>query len=321
MESISIEIKKTELINEIAQLGKHNKRIHGIMVLQNDTILLDEVFNGYDKDSNHNLFSVTKSVISLLIGIAVEKGYINSVEDKVIDLIPNYINHITNDKKDLKLKHLLNMRTGLKWDELTHFGRNDGLWNQFLKSTDPGAFVLKQPLETQVDKVYNYNSGVSHLLSLIIEDNCPCSTFEFAQKELFGPLEINLENEQWTRDINNVVYGGHGLHLKMKDLMKIGKLILENGTYNNKQILSKTWLEESFKAYSEMTRGYEGYGYQWWLGNVSGIPFAGAFGHGGQRLYLFKKMNLGIVFLGNVKPEFGIQERLIRKYMMNSNDV
>ncbi len=140
------------------------------------------------------------------------------------------------------------MRTGIKWDELTDFGRNDGLWNRFLTSQDPTTFVLKQPMENKVDTVYNYNSGVSHLLSVIIENNCPGSTFDFARKELFDPLDIDLQTDQWKRDMNNVVYGGHGLHLKMKDVMKIGQLILGDGTYDNKQILTKAWFEESFKS-------------------------------------------------------------------------
>ncbi len=313
---VRVDIDTEGLKKQVEKLSKRRKFIHAIRVYKDDNVLLDEAYNNHTKERMHNIFSCTKSVSSLLIGIAIDKGYIKSVDERVSDLLKDYSAHLKGDKSSLSLKDLLTMRSGIEWDEFTGFGKNEGIWAEFLESDDSIKTVLSKPLYDKPNTSYNYNSGVSHLLSAIIEKNTGYSTLEFAKNFLFEALNIKEEDIDWQRDKSNIVYGGHGLSLKADDLEKIGILYLNKGTYRGHRIVSESWIEESTRSYSVDTRGYDGYGYQLWKGNIRGQGYYGAFGHAGQRIYVFDKLNMVVTFLGNVMPEFGIQESIIREYII-----
>lgn len=311
-----INIDSIGIENEIKKLMNRKREIHAIKVYNRGESIYDEIYNGYDRNELHCVFSCTKSIISILIGIAIDKGFIESVDCLLVDLLSSHKIFFSDLQVKIRLKDLLTMRSGIEWDELSSFAKDDGIWNNFLKSEDPVAYVLSKRIIENSDSSFNYNSGLSHLLSVIIEKNTGCTTIEFASKYLFEPLGIQSSNILWETDNNNIVYGGHGLHMKLDDLEKIGLLYLNKGKYNGLQLVSKKWIKESTHTYSKNTRGYVGYGYQFWIGNIKNIRFYGAFGHGGQRVYVFEDLDLVITFLGNVKPEFGLQEKIIRDYIL-----
>ncbi|MGB3368785.1 MAG: serine hydrolase, partial [Acidaminobacteraceae bacterium] len=182
---------------------------------------------------------------------------------------------------------------------------------------DPINYILSKALYENPDTNFNYNSGVSHLLSVIIESNTGLTTYDFANKYLFEPLAIKKSDIKWQVDKKNRVYGGHGLSMKIDDLEKIGVMYLNGGLYHGERIVSKSWTYESTLSHSKKTRGYAGYGYQFWIGHIKNEEFYGAFGHAGQRIYVFKDLDMVVTFLGNVKPEFGIQEKLIRNFIFD----
>jgi len=312
----SIQIDREGLEKKIKELSNRNRDIHGIRIYQDGNVLFDQTYNGYSYNELHPVYSCTKSVLSLLIGIAIEEGFIESVNSPIISLLRKYENSIDIHKKNITLKDLLTMRSGLEWDEFNSFGKNNGVWKTFLESDRPAAYVLEKDLVDNPGSHYNYNSGVSHLLSIIIHENTGYTTKEFAKTYVFDKMDIKDSDIQWKRDKNGIVYGGHGLALIIKDLEKFGILYLEKGIYNGIRVVSEEWISESVISHSKHTRGYEGYGYQWWKGSVNNQKFYGAFGHAGQRVYVFQDLKLVITFLGNVKPEFGIQERLIKKYIL-----
>lgn len=308
------------LENEILKLAKRKRYIHGIRVMHKHKEIYCKGFNGHAIHQLHAVYSCTKSVMATLIGIAIDRGMIPSVETHLADLLPKYECYLKGNKAALTLKHLLMMRSGLEWNELNDFGKNDGLWDRFLKSEDAIAFVLDRPLSEEPGQKYNYSSGVSHLLSAILMQCTQMATQQFAQKYLFDPLGIESNAIRWKADFKGIAYGGHGLEMTLEDLSKLGLLYLQEGVYESHRIVSRNWIQETLRNYSTQTRGYDGYGYQWWLGKVEGHWFYGAFGHGGQRVYVFKEEELVVTFLGKVQPEFGIQERLIRKYIRLTAD-
>lgn len=312
---MQVNINNVGLQKEVEKLAARDRNIHAIKVYKDGKMLLDNAYNGYDKNEIHNVFSCTKSILSILIGVAIDKGFIKTVDEKVVDVLLDYKKYFEGDKLNITLKDLLTMRSGIEWDEFAGFGRKDGIWLKFLRSEDAAECVLSKPLYEKPDTDFNYNSGVSHLLSVIIENNTGFTTYDFANKYLFEPLDIKEADIKWEVDKKNRVYGGHGLSMKIDDLEKIGIMYLNGGVYNGVQVVSKSWVHESTLSHSKNTRGYAGYGYQFWKGSVKNEEFYAAFGHAGQRVYVFSDLDMVVTFLGNVKPEFGIQEKLIREFV------
>lgn len=314
-----VDIKYMQLDNEVEKLAKRKRYIHAIKVHMNGETILDKSYNNYNKEMIHGIYSCTKSILSILIGIAIDKDIIKIVDEKVVDLLPKYKKFFKDGKEKMTLKDLLSMRSGIEWDEFTGFGKNEGIWSEFLSSEDAAECVLSKAQEEKPSTGFNYNSGVSHLLSVIIENNSELTSYEFAYKYLFEPLNIKKEDIEWDVDNKGIVYGGHGLSMKIDDLEKIGIMILNDGVYYGKRIVSRSWIKESTLSHSINTRGYAGYGYQLWKGSISGNDFYGAFGHGGQRVYVFEENDMVITFLGNIKPEFGIQEKIIREFIFDNS--
>lgn len=315
-----IKIDTIGLDEKIESLSKRKRNIHAINVYQHGETIFSKTYNNYDKNETHQVYSCTKSIISTLIGIAIHKGFIESVNTKLVDLLNGYEEYFFNGKEKLTLKHALTMTTGLEWNEFDSFSHTEGVWKGFLTSDDPLGYVLSRPLIEEPGAVYNYNSGVSHILSIVIEKHTGMSTIEFAKEYFFTPLDIDILDLKWKEDNNGIVFGGHGLHMKIEDLQKLGVLFLNKGKYKGNQIVSESWVNESTYKHSINTRGYSGYGYQWWIGKVGEHDFYGAFGHAGQRVYVFKKLDLVITFLCRMKPEFGIQERLIKKFIIHHKE-
>lgn len=207
-----------------------------------------------------NLRSVTKSIMSILLGIAIDKGYIKSIEDRVLDYLPQCYCQITDEsKKNLNIHHLLTMKSGLPSIE----GGANAL-KMIFGNGDWVKFILDLPLECEPGEKFVYNSANIHLLSAIITNATSMSTFDFAKKFLFEPLEIY--KVYWEKDSKGFNFGGGNLFMLPYDLAKIGYLYLNNGIWDNKMIVSKQWVEQSLKSYHVWNYGFH-YGYLWYLRN------------------------------------------------------
>ena len=283
--------------------------VHSLIVFQNDEILLEEYFGGYDEDSIHYQYSVTKSVASMLIGIALDKGLISSVDDRLLSFFPEYESRLANmsaDKEGLTLKHVLTMSTGFKWDEWTYSytdSRNDA--NKMIRSNDMMKFVLDLPMVRAPGSRFTYNSGCSMLLSGIIESSTGLTAQQFAKEHLFDKLGIG--EWRWEQGNDQKFNTGWGLHLRPKDMLKIGQLVLNNGIWNGEQIVSQAWLNESKQNH------ISNYGYQWWL---SGDSFS-ARGWGGQTIAIAPEDDLVVIstagnFGGGSPPGLQVMNRLRR---------
>lgn len=198
----------------------------------------------------YNLRMVTKSIISILLGISIDKGYINSIEDRVFEYLPQYYGQITDEcKKNLNIQHLLTMKSDLP---LIEGGAN--ALKMMLGNDDWVKFILDLPSECEPGENFVYNSANTHLLSAIITNATGMSTLDFANKFLFEPLGIN--EVYWEKDNKGFNFGGGNLFMSPYDLAKIGYLYLNNGVWDNKMIVSKQWIEKSLKSYFEWNYGF-----------------------------------------------------------------
>lgn len=239
------------------------------------------------------LYSCTKSVLSALLGIAIDKGLIESVEQP----ITNYFNprpESSASLQDIKIKHLLTMTPGFEWPDF------DKPYKAFRTASDPLDFVLTRPLVHVPGESFTYNSGASHLLSAILTKATGMSAVQFAKEQLFQPL--GFRGAKWL-ERDGVSEGGTGLSLYGRDLAKLGMLFLQEGRWEGKRLLSSEWVRHSTKLHHRGLLLYEppiygGYGFHWWCSPAEQNGYADgyfAYGHGGQYLMVMPEKELVIV--------------------------
>ena len=258
-------------------------------------VIAEHYANGAAADKTHDMQSATKTFPALLVGIALDLGLIKSVEQPVVELLPQYAGLLEGDKKKITLRHLLEMTSGLKWVD---FGAERSFEKQ-AAAEDSAAFVLGEPLVSVPGDEWFYNTGSSHLLSAIIHYNTGMSTAEFAEEHLFGPLEFG--DYEWRTHRDGVNEGGWQLYLRPEDSLKIGEMLLNQGTWNGKQIVSGDFVREASKFRNQSTFGASGYGYQMWIETDYGTERVfGARGWGGQNILVAPKLQMVIVTNGSI---------------------
>jgi CubicO group peptidase (beta-lactamase class C family) len=262
-----------------------------LLVVKNGYLVFEKYYSWGSPEKLAVVHSVTKSVTSALIGIALDKGYLDSVDQKLIEFFPEYFtDDIDPRKKDISLRHLLTMSTGFRWNDRGPVMR---FW---YTSSNWAKFTIQLPQEKNPGDAFNYNSSTSHLLSIILSKSTKTSTLDFARQNLFEPLGI--KSAYWHQDPQGYNNGGFGLGLSARDLVKIGFLYLNNGYWNGQSIVSEYWVKEStdqqIQAFSQSEYGAFGYGYQWWVKKVDGCRSFRAWGRRGQFIVVVPELDLVI---------------------------
>lgn len=266
-------------------------QINSMLVVRHGTLVYERYYNDYTLTETHQIYSITKSIISALIGIAIEKGYIDSIEDKVLDFFPGMtFSNMDTNKEEMAIKHLLTMTSGLDWYEDWSNDIPD-LYNQLKNSTDPLSFILDTPMDGAPGTIYNYNQASAHLLSIIIQKATGNTTLSFAQKYLFEPIGIDSSDYTWEADKQGTTFGNIGIEIAPRDLAKFGQLFLNNGTWNNNQIIPLEWHSASTKDQGNYL------GYLWWIDYFPKGYYAQ--GYLGQMLHVTPEKDMVIVFTSN----------------------
>lgn len=261
--------------------------VYSILLVKNGRLVFEDYYSFGEQEKIAPVHSVTKSVMSILIGIAIDQGQLVSVDQKISEFFPEFFNRDINPlKKDISIRHLLTMTPGFEWAD-----RGEVFWEWFY-SSDFIKFTLDLELETPPGDKFTYSTAVSHILSGILTRATGMTAFEFGQKYLFNPLGI--EDVKWTQGPKGFTRGGSSLQLKARDMAKIGFLYLNNGIWENKSIVSESWVNESTKFQVKADFGY-GYGYQWWVKDVNDCPSYRAWGRGGQFIVVIPHLDLVMV--------------------------
>ena len=293
--------KINELVSNI--LKGDIKNIHSLLLVKNGKLIFEEYFYGYDRDTKHFQASVSKSITSILVGIAIDQKLAPDVKTKAYNFFSKYKDTKWIDQKyPITLQHLLTMTAGLDWDAYT-YPRSYPLntTHQMYDSNDPVEFVLERNAVEAPGVKFNYNSGLTILLGEVIKNTSGMYIDEFSGKFLFRPLGIS--NFYWDKFPNGTVQTDGGLHLRPRDMAKIGYMMLKNGKWRGQQIVSKEWVIESTNTHTTHDLGY-GYGYQWrsvkTTINNKEIDMFWASGHGGQRIFVIPTLDLIAVFTSKV---------------------
>ena len=210
-------------------LNNNLKNIHSILVLKNGKLILEEYFSGYHRNLPHTLQSVTKSVTSILFGIARDKGDKIVLKNKLFDYLPEYKNLVSNAaKNEITLKHLFTMKAGLEWNEM----HEPSSIQIMLKSDDCIKYVLERELVDTPGEIFFYSSGVSTVLGKILKNTIGSDADRFADDHLFTPLGI--ADYAWDKLPDGSVATGWGLHMRPRDMLKLGYLFLKDGSWEKK---------------------------------------------------------------------------------------
>ena len=285
-------MNSTVLADIYTQVRDSDADIRSMLVVRHGYIVAEEYFtpNLYDMNNTHILFSVTKSVVSSLIGISIDNGFIDNTSQLLLDFFPDM--EIANPsawKDAITLEDVLMMRTGFDWDESDYTTYDDFF---AMRDSDNWAqYVLNSTMAAEPGTVFDYNSGASHLLATIINVTTGMTPLAFADQYLFGPLGITRRG--WITDPLGINFGGSNLALIPRAMAKFGLLYLNNGTWDTQQIVSADWVNRSshgpFTGYPQTS-----YGYQWWIDDSDG--WYSARGYNGQFIYVVPEHDVIVVF-------------------------
>lgn len=309
-------IASEDLEDMVEHIKSNNLAIHSIVIYKNGTIPFEEYFDPFTNEALHNLKSTSKGIISALTGIALEEGYINSIDESIFSYLSDY-NVDTTGKSNITIRNLLTMTSGLKWDE-----NNLNSMYTFFVNKRIVKRVLDQSLVNEPGTTFNYNTGLTHLLSAIITEASGMSTLEFAEKFLFEPL--NIEQIQWDTDREGYYIGGSELFLTPRAMTKFGVMYLNDGEYQGRQIVPEDWVIESTSTQIEGSSfGADiKYGFLWWL-DISNPLFTYledenrflAMGARGQRIFIYPELDAVVVITADQRDESQC-DKLIRDFIL-----
>jgi CubicO group peptidase (beta-lactamase class C family) len=305
-----------DLMNRLDQIDDH--RIHSLVIVKGGKLVFEEYFpgdkfnlaqptgeSGFDMDDTHNLCSATKSFTSALIGIAIDQGFIQSVEQHVFDFFPEHADILSDEpaKGNITIQNLLSMTSGLEWDDETYSyfdSRND--MYQLFNSSDPIRYILLKPIIETPGLVFAYRNCNTNVLGEIIRMASDKRLDIFSENFLFSKLGIS--EFEWQMLPNDVVFCSGDLRLRPRDMAKFGYLFLNGGLWNGERIISKEWIDTSTSKHIDLDHYWselDGYGYQWWLWeNIGNSDFSAyaASGWGGQWIIASPNLNTVIVATG-----------------------
>jgi CubicO group peptidase (beta-lactamase class C family) len=294
-------------------------KAHGVVIARHGRLVYERYFAGndwrlsmplgdvnFEAATKHDVRSISKSVTSLLVGIAFDRGLLTDLDAPAFSFFPEYEALRTPEKDRITLRHLLTMSSGLAWDETTvPFTDPSNTYSQMEVAPRADHYVLAQPLAARPGEVFNYNSGSAELLGLILRKVSGKRLDAFAKEALFDPLNITDWDWEGTAAFN--LAAASGLRLRPRDLAKIGQLVLQHGAWNGRQVVSSAWIDESIMPRITgkglmlilAPEGISSYGYLWWLGRLPvdhpEHDLIAANGYGGQRLFILPDLDLVVV--------------------------
>ena len=318
--------------------------IDSVVIVKNGYLIGEFYAGDMNENSLSNIYSVTKSFTSALVGIAIDKGYIKNEKQTLGSILTKNLSKKKDPRlNEIQLQHLLTMTSGLKTRD--NFLSN---WSGIIKLKNSKNWVdhiLSLGTEKKSGELFNYSNGGSHLLAAIVTENTEIALEKFAERHLFS--HIGIKNYEWQKDPQGINHGYSNLKLSARDMAKLGILYLNGGRWGEKQVISSSWVKKSLKTHSYPNKGqfnplklygFNGYGYQWWNSKTvwkADLIYRKAWGMGknskkhpdyffalgyqGQYIFILPQLNMVVVFKSRFKKSRDniIPKALIEEFILN----
>jgi CubicO group peptidase (beta-lactamase class C family) len=261
-------------------------RLRSLIVQWKGEVVREQYFAGATAATRANIKSASKSIISALVGIAIQQEHIRGLDQPISELLPAETRMLDSAKRAITVGDLLSMRAGLQSTSFENYGR-------WVTSRNWVAFALRQPMTDTRGGPMVYSTGNSHLLSAILTRATRMSTYQFAVRNLARPLGMELR--PWQTDPQGIYFGGNDMFLTPRDLLKIGTLYLNGGVHERKQVVPRAWVDSTLPPRTTSPWNGHGYGYGWWTRNAQGYDVRFAWGYGGQYVFIVPELQLVVV--------------------------
>lgn len=286
-----------DFLTEAFQKAADLKNIRALAIAKDGKVLREEYFNGASEYSRFQVRSVTKSIVSSLLGIAIDKGLIENIDVPLCEYYPYLKNMEDSRKSDITLRHLLTMTSGFEWSE-----EEEDQW--FYPQINSEQRILDQPMASPPGQQFYYNSATTYLLARVIE-KATGEPFEiFADKHLLHPMGI--KHYQWDRNRDGEIRGGAGLQLTISEMLKFGQLYLQKGGWEGTQLVSETWVNQSLEFHHSNGNG-RGYGLLWWVNEPTDL-----------RPFMYVALGYGCQLIMNI-PEYGVTIAATHNYWVEND--
>ena len=285
--------------------------LHSLLVWQRGQMLMEHYRTSRDRpggswfarevafgpDVLHDLRSISKSVVSLLVGQAVGRGQID-IESAVLDHFPEHADLKSGPQSAIRVSHLLHMSSGLAWaEDSSTYGKAANDETRLYFDGSPARYILNRPLAHEPGTVWNYNGGCTWLLAEILQRRTGRQLLDLVREDLFGPLGIT--QWEWRTGAHGQPLAYAGARITPRALLRLGQLVMDGGRWDGRQLLPADWAAALLKPAIRIGNGPLMYGHQWWAGRVDpagrNLPWTGGFGNGGQRLFVVPDLGLVVV--------------------------
>ncbi|UFN51282.1 beta-lactamase family protein [Roseomonas sp. OT10] len=276
---------------EVLQQAAALTRLHTLIVLRDGEILAERTFRGAPPDRAVNIKSASKSVLAILVGIAIERGVLQGPDQPLVSVLGNRVPPEADPRvRDITIAHLLSMRAGLERTSGENYGA-------FANSRDWVRFILSRPMAAEPGGPMLYSTGSTHLLSAALTRASGRSTLDLARDWLGGPLDIAIP--PWPRDPQGIYFGGNDMLLSPRALLRFGEMLRLGGRWRGRTVVSQDWIRASWSPQARSPWSGQLYGLGWWIGQARGEsgthPVFFAWGYGGQMLYIVPELALTVV--------------------------
>lgn len=273
--------------------ARRAETVRSLLVERHGVLVAEAYFSGYTRDSLSLVWSVTKSVTSTLVGVAVAEGHIRSVDDPIGPYLDNLVPDLPEEKRAITLRHLLTMSSGIPWAYQVGV-RSE--YEEWIASPNQVRYFLDKPLEHVPGEYFQYSDGGAHLAGVILQEAVGMSALAYARSRLFDPL--GFAPVTWETDKQGYSLGDAGLRMRASDMVKLGRLFLDGGLWQGKRVLSAAWINEATTSQISLEvphRRSSSYGYFWWLFDCGGSPCYRASGYAGQLIVVVPALDLVVV--------------------------
>jgi CubicO group peptidase (beta-lactamase class C family) len=300
-----------ELLERMLERAELLTPLSSLVIARAGETLVEEYYRGMRADRSVNVKSVSKTLLSPLVGIAIRDGLLEGPDQRLDELLPETYDRLEAAgrfdarKRNVTLHHLLSMTTGIQG---TSFG-NYGAW---VSSRNWVRDALRRPMECDPGRCWEYSTGNTHLLSVILSRQSGKTLRAYARDVFFGPLGIPLY--EWDRDPQGYYLGGNNMAMRPRDLLKFGQLFLDRGRYEGEQLVPEEWIDLAWRPRNRSPWNGHRYGYLWWTEEWAGEVAHFAWGYGGQYVVVVPRLELVAVVTSSLARRQRGHTRDLRRF-------